>query len=364
VLDKWDRSDYFLGGGKHNNRHQGDTMGQIGLFDHENRLAELSAMGDPLETIDRVIKWKTFRPVLAKSFRKERRSNAGRPPYDYVLMFKILVLQTMYGLSDEQTQFQILDRMTFKRFLGLSAEDAVPDEKTIWLFRETLTQEGAVRKLFDLFGRQLNEAGYTAQKGQLIDASFIEVPRQRNTRDENEQIKSGSTPAEWEDAPAKLRQKDVDARWTKKNEQNFFGYKNHANVDAKHKLIRDYATTSAEVHDSNMLVPVLDPENSSADVYADSAYSSEKAQKTLDHLLYRSRICRKGVRGHALTEKQLAQNRKKSRVRARVEHVFAQIDIMCGGCIRSIGRLRAATRIGLLNLAYNMKRFAYLASHA
>jgi len=339
-------------------------MGQIGLFDQENRLAELSEMGDPLEIINRVIRWKTFRPIIDKAFRKERKSNAGRPPYDYILMFKILVLQTMYGLSDEQTQFQILDRMTFKRFLGLGGEDRIPDQKTIWLFREILTQAGAIKKLFDLFGRQLNEAGYSAQKGQIIDASFVEVPRQRNTREENEEIKNGGTPKEWEEQPAKLRQKDVDARWTKKNEETFFGYKNHATIDAKHKLIREYEATSAEVHDSQVLEKILDPENTNANVYADSAYSSEKMEERLDYLWYRSHIHRKGSRNNPLTEFQQEQNRKKSRVRARVEHVFAQIEAMYGGCIRCIGRLRAAAKIGLLNLVYNMKRFAYLESHA
>jgi IS5 family transposase len=339
-------------------------MGQIGLFDHENRLTELSAMGDPLEIINRVIRWKSLRPVIDKAFRHERKSNAGRPPYDYILMFKILVLQTMYGLSDEQTQFQILDRMTFKRFLGLGPEDRIPDQKTIWLFREILTQTGTVKKVFDLFGRQLNEAGYIAQKGQIIDASFVEVPRQRNTREENAMIKNGETPKAWEQHPAKLCQKDVDARWTKKNDETFFGYKNHAAIDAKNKLIREYATTSAEVHDSQVFEDLLDPENTNADVYADSAYSSENIEDRLDYLWYRNRILRKGSRNNPLSEFQEEQNRKKSKVRARVEHVFAQIEAMHGGLIRGIGRLRAAAKIGLPNLVYNMRRFAYLESHA
>lgn len=279
-------------------------------------------------------------------------------------MFKVLVVQTMYGLSDEQTQFQIIDRLTFRRFLGLRDEDRIPDQKTIWLFRETLTQAGMIKKLFDLFGRLLNEAGYTAQKGQIIDASFVEVPRQRNSRDENEQIKNGETPDEWENHPEKLRQKDIDARWTKKNDETFFGYKNHACVDVKHKLIRDYATTSAEVHDSQELETVLDPENTNADVYADSAYRSENIEQRLEYLWYRSRIHEKGTRSGPLSEVQQERNRKKSTVRARIEHVFAHIEKMHGGVIRCIGRLRAAAKIGLLNLVYNMKRFAYLESHA
>lgn len=339
-------------------------MGQIGLFDHENRLRELSEMGDPLEIINRVITWKSFRSIINKSFRKERKSNAGRPPYDYVLMFKILILQTMYGLSDEQTQFQILDRLTFKRFLGLSLDDIIPDQKTIWLFRETLTQGGAIKKLFDLFQRQLNDAGYSAKKGQIIDASFVEVPRQRNTREENEQIKNGTTPPQWDEHPEKLRQKDVDARWTKKHDQTFFGYKNHVTVDAKHKLIRAFEATSAAVHDSQVFETILDPYNTNATVYADSAYSSEEREKNLEKLQYKSRVCRKGNRHGPLTAFQQAQNRKKSKVRARIEHVFAQIVAMHGGVIRCIGRLRAAAKIGLLNLVYNMRRFAYLESHA
>jgi IS5 family transposase len=339
-------------------------MSQIGLFDYENRLTELSEMGDPLEIIDRVIRWKTFRPIINKAFRTERKSNAGRTPYDYVLMFKILILQTWYTLSDEQTQFQILDRMTFKRFLGLAPESPIPDQKTIWLFRENLTQSGTIKKLFDLFQRQLNEAGYTAKKGQIIDASFVEVPRQRNTRDENELIKNGETPKEWEKNPSKLCQKDVDARWTKKNEQTFFGYKNHVTIDVKNKLIREYDTTSAEVHDSQIFEDILDPWNTNPSIYGDSAYSSEEHDNLLKELWYKNRIHKKAGRNTPLSEFHQEQNTKKSRVRARVEHVFAQIEKMSGGQIRCIGRLRAAGKIGLLNLVYNMRRFAYLKCYA
>jgi len=156
----------------------------------------------------------------------------------------------------------------------------------------------------------------------------------------------------------------VDARWTKKNDLSFFGYKNHVAIDAKNKLIRAFDTTSAEVHDSQVFVDLLDNQNTSADVYVDSAYSSEKTDKRLAYLGYNSRICRKGSRGAPLTEAQMAQNRRKSKVRCRVEHVFAMIEAMHGGTIRCIGRLRAAAKIGLLNLVYNMRRFAYLECHA
>ena len=339
-------------------------MGQLGLFDLENRLTKLSDMGDPLETIDTVVNWKAFRPAIQRAFRIDRKSSAGRPRYDYVMMFKVLIIQSMYGLSDSQTPFQIIDRLTFRRFLGIGEEAAIPDEKTIWLFRETLAQAKVIEKLFTLFQEQLNKAGYYAKKGQIIDASFVEVPRQRNTREENELVKNGETPEKWEENPAKLRQKDVEARWTKKNDQSFFGYKNHVTIDAKNKLIRAFETTSAEVHDSQVFESILDPMNTSKDVFADSAYSSEEHDQLLNGLHYDNRIHEKATRNTPLTEFQQAQNKLKSRTRARVEHVFAMIEHMHGGIIRCIGQLRAATKIGLLNLVYNMRRFSYLESRA
>lgn len=339
-------------------------MGQLGLFDLENRLSELSKMGDPLEKLDKAIDWRRFRKPISKAFRNERKSNAGRPPYDYILMFKILVLQSMYGLADGQTQFHILDRLTFRRFLGIGPDDTVPDEKTIWLFRETMNERGVIKKLFDLFERLLDEAGFRAQKGQIVDASFVEVPRQRNSRDENDMIKKGDTPPDWEDNPDKLCQKDTDARWTKKNDEKFYGYKNHVNVDAKHKLIREYAVTPANVHDSQVFKDILYPFNTSRDIYADSAYSSDEHNELLKEQLYNNRIHKKGRRGAPLSTFQQKMNTAKSRIRVRVEHVFGQIGSMGGGLIRCIGQPRAAAKIGLMNLVYNFRRYSFLTSRA
>jgi IS5 family transposase len=339
-------------------------MSQIGLFDVENKLADLSAIGDPLEKLNKAINWKYFKPVLNKAFRKERKSNAGRPPFEYLMMFKVLVLQTMYNLSDAQTEFQIIDRHTFKRFLGISDERQIPDEKTIWAFRETLTQAGAVKKLFDMFNRYLTEAGFKAQKGQMVDASFVEVPRQRNTRKENDQISNGTTPEKWLDNPSKLSQKDLDARWTKKNEETFYGYKNHVNVDVKRKLIRDYSVTPAEVHDSQEFDKLLDKENTGKGVWADSAYRSDATEEHLKELGLKSFVHRKSYRNTPLSKFQKKQNTIKSQTRARVEHVFGWLEGRTGSLIRSIGQLRAAAKIGLMNLVYNLNRFRYLASVA
>jgi IS5 family transposase len=270
----------------------------------------------------------------------------------------------MYNLSDAQTQFQMLDRFTFRRFLGIQTESQIPDEKTVWAFRETLTQAGTIKKLFDLFDRYLTAAGYTAKKGQIIDASFVEVPRQRNSRDENEDIKQGKTPDEWIDNPSKLSQKDLDARWTKKNDQTFYGYKNHVNVDVKGKLIREYSVTPANVHDSQELENILDEDNSGSGVWADSAYHSEESEKILKKRKLKSHVHRKAYRNHPLSEFQNRRNTEKSRIRVRVEHVFGWMENQTGSLIRCIGQLRAATRIGLMNLVYNMNRYRYLRSIA
>lgn len=338
-------------------------MSQIGLFDVEDKLAQLSAIGDPLEKLDKAINWNLFKPVLNKTFRKERKSNAGRPPFDYVMMFKIMVLQTMYNLSDAQVQFQILDRHTFKRFLGIHTESQIPDEKTVWLFRETLTQAGAVKKLFDLFNRKLTKAGYKAQMGQMIDASFVEVPVQRNSREENDQISDGNTPEKWKDTPSKLSQKDVDARWTKKNNESYYGYKNHVNVDVKNKLVREYTVTPASVHDSQELDKLL-TDNTGKGVWADSAYRSEEAENLLKKRGLKSHVHRKAYRNRPLSEFQQKRNTEKSRIRVRVEHVFGWLEGRCGSLIRSIGQPRAACRIGMMNLVYNMNRYRYLTSIA
>ena len=340
-------------------------MGQLGLFDIENKLTELSKMGDPLEKLDKAINWKVFKPVINKAFRKERKSNAGRPPFDYLMMFKVLVLQHLYNLSDEQVQYQLLDRLTFRRFIGIGGENIIPDEKTVWLFRETLVKKGTITKLFGMFDRYLVEAGFHAKKGMIVDASFVEVPRQRNTREENDRIKNGTTPSDWEKNPDKLRQKDLDARWTKKNDQTFYGYKNHANVDVKHKLIRAYTVTPANVHDSQEIGNVLDGDNTNQTIWADSAYSAAEIKEDLQKKQVKNLIHKKAYRNRPLSDFQQERNTAKSRIRARVEHVFAQLDRMIGRCIRCIGQRRAAAKIGMMNLVYNMRRFAFLVeSHA
>ena len=336
-------------------------MMQTGLFDWQTRFEQLNNGGDPLVKLNEVVNWELFRNDLQQVREKARKSNAGRKPFDVVLMFKVLILQSLYNLSDDAIEFQIRDRLSFMRFLNLTLGDVVPDAKTIWLFREQLTEAEMIKPLFDRFDAFLRKNGFSARKGQIVDASIVPAPRQRNSRDENKQIKDGQIPDDWSDN--KRRQKDTDARWTKKNGKNTFGYKNHIQVDAKNKLIREYAVTEASKHDSQVFEELLDEDNSSRDVWADSAYRSKDALDKLEQEGFREHLQRKGCRHKKLTEREKCGNHTRAKVRSRVEHIFGVQAQRAGSLIlRAIGLTRATAKIGLRNLAYNIDRFCLLAT--
>ena len=337
------------------------TPSQLGFFDLTTRYEALSQKGDPLEQLAQVVPWEAFRPALAKVLRRSKRTQGGRPPFDAICMFKVLVLQALYNLSDDQTEYQIRDRLSFMRFLGLDLAQRIPDAKTIWLFRETLAQAEVVEALFKQFDAYLADQGLQPRGGQLIDASLVPVRKQRNTREENAAIKAGQSPTKWEADPAKRRQKDIDARWTVKHGDNHYGYKNHVNVDKQHKLIRRYTVTNAAVHDSQVLETVLQPKSAGRGVWADSAYRSQETEALLKRQHLRSHIQEKGYRDKPLTSQQKARNRRRARTRVRVEHVFGhQVTAMGGKLIRTIGVIRARAKIGLKNLVYNFQRVRFL----
>ncbi|MGO9737156.1 MAG: IS5 family transposase [Desulfomonilaceae bacterium] len=337
---------------------------QPGFFDIHERTAKLTEMGDPLVGLKEQIDWEAFRPSLNVVYEKPRKSNAGAKPIDVVLMFKILVLQQLHNLSDDRIEYQIRDRLSFMRFLGLQLESRVPDAKTVWLFRERLKELNLVDDLFAKFHEQLALRGYVARAGQMIDATFVEVPRQRNTREENTGIKAGKPPEEWDNKPAKRCQKDIDARWTKKNQEKHYGYKNHINADGANKLVQSYAVTHAAVHDSQvfeeLLDQTIDTEGKKRPIYADSAYRSKDCEENLVADGFESQIHEKGSHNHPLTDEQKASNRIKSKTRARVEHVFGAQHAMGGHIVRTIGIVRARVKIGMMNLVYNMRRLVQL----
>lgn len=336
-------------------------MGQLGMWDWEKRHKYLEGKQDLLNHLNQLIPWEEFREILEKIHEKPRKSRAGRKSIDVIIMFKLLVLQRLYNISDEQLEYQVNDRLSFMRFLGMGIEDKVPDGKTVWLFRKQLTEKGIARELFEKFEYYLRAEGYQAKGGQILDATLVPVPKQHNSKEENEELKKGEIPTNWEEEPHKLAQKDRDARWTKKNGKSHYGYKNHINVDAKYKIIRRYEVTPAAVHDSQRLAHLLDGENEGDGLWADSAYRSSDMEKVLKMIGYESHINERAYRNHPLTEAQQAANRERSKTRSRVEHIFgAMVQDMGGKLERVIGQARIETQIGLKNLTYNFKRYVFL----
>jgi len=330
-----------------------------GFFDIDNRLADLSESKNTLVKLKSLIPWEEFRLQLEVIHDKERKSNAGRKPFDVIVMLKIMILQSLYNLSDDEMEYQIKDRISFMNFLDFAFDTRVPDAKTIWLFRDRLEKHDLVKGIFLRFDTYLRENGFEAKKGQIVDASIVQVPIQRNTRDENKQIKEGNPPEDWSDN--KRSQKDVDARWTQKNHKHFYGYKNGAQVDVENKIIRDYEVFPASVYDNQVFGELLDPENSGKEVYADSAYNSKEHVKELESQGFQPHLQHKDCRELKLTEEKKQENRTYSKTRCRIEHVFgAQLQRAGNLILRTIGLTKAKVKIGLRNLAYNMDRFCYL----
>jgi transposase, IS5 family len=393
--------------------------GQAGLFDVDERLKELSAQGDHLERLNALVDFELFRPdlsgfaqlaprmlssparfrrgmpntpsvgwatqaCLARAVPRSDGAKGGRPPFDHVFMFKVLVLQASHSLSDERTEFLIKDRLSFMRFLGLGLADPVPDANTIWTFREALTRaqiEGqpAIEMLFAHFDRALRAAGFLAMGGQIIDASLVACPKQRNTDAEQQAIKDGHIPEGWSDKPKKLAQKDRDARWTvrwskaKPAEDGparvdiavpVFGDKTHLSIDRRHGLIRSWAVTDAAQYDGALLPVLLDKTNTARDVWADTAYRSQANERHLADNGLRSRIHRKKPKGKPMPAPMARANGRKSKVRAAVEHVFAHQKGPMGLVVRTIGLARARVKIGLANLVFNMRRMVWLTGRA
>ncbi|WP_241085153.1 transposase [Candidatus Vondammii sp. HM_W22] len=157
---------------------------QPSFFDHQDRLELLEQQGDLLPKLERTVDWAAFRTLLGSIYKNSGPSKGGRPPYDAVLMF---------NLSDDQTKLQIRARYSFYCFPGLSPEGKVPDAKTVWVYRERLKEPGLVDKLFSELLIQIDAAGFSVRKGQIVDAAIVPAPRQHNTREENRQIKAGDS---------------------------------------------------------------------------------------------------------------------------------------------------------------------------
>jgi len=330
-----------------------------GLFDIDFRQTRLTDMNDPLVKLNEIVKWENFRPVIDKAFPVVDFSKGGRPPYDRVMLFKILILKKFYGLSDDGIEYQITDRLSFMRFLGLELSHTVPDAKTVWLFGETLTNKGVLDSLFIALDQRLHQIGLVLNEGKIVDAQIVKAPIQRNTREENERIKSGELPGEW--SAQKQSQKDTDARWTEKHGKKYFGYKNHIKMDSRSKLITNFETSPANNHDSLFLEDLIEDRDKGQSLHADAAYESVKHRKFLKKKGMHNYTHKKARQGRPLTTKQKQANHIKSRVRARVEHAFGAMTMQIKDIrVRCRGLKRATAQITLTNICYNLMRSVYL----
>ncbi|EAU54502.1 IS5 family transposase [Mariprofundus ferrooxydans] len=330
------------------------------LFAASERETRLDKLGDVLRRFDELIDFAEIAHEVEQSLPQRDRSKGGRPPYPVELMVRVMIVQEYFNLSDEQMEFQLLDRLSFQRFVGLRRSSQIPDRTTIWLFRERLVKAGCYDGVLESVNRQINAAGYVARGGQMIDATLVSAPIQRMSKEENEAIEQGKTPADW--AEAKRRQKDMDARWTKKHGKSHFGYKMSASVDHRYKLLRKVKVSSANEHDTKHFEDVLDGDNSCRDVYADRGYADREREHRLRSEGWRMHIQRKAKKGKPLSPCQAKRNRRIASKRARVEHPFASMAQMGGKAIRCIGLERARLRISLKAAVYNIQRLCYLKS--
>lgn len=350
---------------------------QPGFFDFDDRMRRLSDLGDRLEAFAEAVDFELFRADLEAALSYSDGAKGGRPPFDPVMMMKILIIQAQHNLSDDRAEFLISDRLSFMRFLGLGLQDRVPDAKTIWAFRERLTKAGAIERLFGRFDAALREAGYIAMSGQIVDSTRVAAPKQRNTEAEKAAIKQGKSAAEiWPEKPAKVCQKDTNAHWTvqfgkaqvREDGKTLpdiaipsFGYKAHSSIDRRHRPIRRWGVTDAAAHDGRMLRRgLLDTINTGSGVWADSAYRSKKNEAFVDRIGLVSHIHRRRSPGKPMPPHIRRGNATRSKHRAPVEHVFAVQKQAMALTLRTIGIARAKTKIGLANIAYNIRRIVQI----
>jgi IS5 family transposase len=305
--------------------------GQKTLFDEWVEQKIKHNRTNVLEEAGQYLDFEIFRPLLEGIFPD---SGYGPRFFDPVLLFKIIILQKWFNLSDPEVEAQIYDRLSFRRFLCLSMEDDIPDETTICRFRNALKESGQYEWLFEVLNRELEERHVKVKSGTLVDATFIEAP--------NGKRKNGE-------------KTDPDADYGHKGH----GYSMHTNVGEKDKLIQDVEMSSARPHDSQHFDDVMI--GNETEVWADSAYRSEEREKQLEEAGIESQINEKAQRNKPLTEEQKASNRKKSKTRARVEHSYAQMKVHDGfNRTRYYGMPANRCDAFLHAIAYNFRRGVFL----
>jgi IS5 family transposase len=351
-------------------------MNPESLFSLSDHLERLSKDGDPLEVLEATVDFEYFRGWLVDGLGYGDGAKGGRPPFDPVSMFKVLIVQAQHNLSDAKMEFMIRDRLSWMRFFGFDLGGAMPDENTIRHFRNRMIETGTLKRVMKAFDWQLHKKGYIPMSGQIVDATLVPAPKQRNTEDEKQAIKAGKMADDiWPDEPNKAAQKDTNARWTLKIGGKIryrpdgtplpqialpvFGYKSHISIDRRFGFIRQATVTSAADADGRQLRHLVGKDNTASDVWADSAYRSQSNERWLNQNMMTSRIHRRKPAAKPMPQAIARANAKKSSVRARVEHVFAHQKNRFGLFIRTIGLARAEAKLTLANLAYNFDRLIF-----
>ena len=357
------------------------------LFSLAEHLGRLSKNGDPLEVLAGMVNFERFRPLLTRGLGYSDGAKGGRPPFDPVAMVKVLVVQAQHKLSDAGMEFIIRDRLSWMRFFGFDLGGTMPDENTIRHYRGSANRELDARGI-DTGVRAATARGrlsrpiceparrLTGGGGQIADARLVPAPKQRNNEEERTAIKVDKAAKQiWRGKPNKAHQKVVDARCTVKIGGKIryrpdgtplpqiatpvFGYKSHISIDRRFGFIRKAAVTSAAHSDGRQLRRVIDTSNTASDVWADSAYRSQKNETWLARNMLTSRIHRRKPKGQPMPARIARANAVKSAVRAKVEHVFAHQKNRYGLFIRTIGLARAQAKLALANLVYNFDRLIF-----
>lgn len=337
---------------------------------------------NPLMRLKESFNFEDYRQLLTALLERNKPKklcSSGRRPMDPIFMLKVLFLQRLFGQSDNEFEKTMTADLRVMLFLDVYNSEEAPDAKTIWKYRELFSRLQVFEQLFDFDLESIRSQDVrVGEEIVAIDSSFMEAPKQRNSREENKIIKQGNGNQLWSDKPHKKRHKDIDARWTKKRQQSHYGYKLHTTVCLLSKFITDIYVTSANVHDAPaaekliknltlredvLATPDHEYDFSAPKLLADAGYVGP----TIENLVYdrgwMPMICQKGSRNNPLSEEQKKENRRISSVRCRIEHVFGLIEGAFKGLVtRAIGINRAMEIGALTAWVYNRYRYYQLTS--